>query len=112
MLLNLIHKLNCFEKFYLFIKLAGDDDLHDKIILPKLQSASEGLGVNLIETYEDDIKSLPDVKSDLINLSKQNLLYLMTKMKNCQKILGQSTSTLRNLENETVHWYITHKNTF
>ena len=68
-----MHKLNCFEKFYIFVKLAGDDNLYDKILIPKLQSASEELGGNLVGAYDDDIESLPDVKSALMDSSKQNL---------------------------------------
>ena len=54
-LLNLIHKLCCFEKYYFFVKLAGDDDLYDKILIPELQRASENVGVNL-GAYADDLE--------------------------------------------------------
>ena len=72
-LLNLIQKLCCFEKYYFFVKLAGDDDLYDKILIPELQRASEEVGVNLIGAYADDLESLPDLKSKLIDSKKQNL---------------------------------------
>ena len=48
MLLNLIQKLNCFEKYYLYVKLAGDDALYDQILIPKLTTLAEKLGIDLL----------------------------------------------------------------
>ena len=47
--------------------------MYDKILIPELQRASEEVGVNLIGAYADDLESLPDLKSDLIDSSRQNL---------------------------------------
>ena len=71
-LLNLIHNLCCFEKYYLYVKLAGDDPLYDEILFSELQRASTTVCADLIGAYSDDIESLPDVKSDQIDSSKQN----------------------------------------
>ena len=40
-LLNLIDKLNCFDRFYLFVKLMGNDPLYDEVLVPKLQAAED-----------------------------------------------------------------------
>ena len=69
-LINLISKLCCFEKFYLFVKLAEDDQLYDNILIPKLE---EIIGCKLLEKYSDTLDDLPDVKSDEIDSTKQNL---------------------------------------
>ena len=54
MLLNLMHKLCCFEKYYLYVILAGDDKLYDKILIPELEWASEEVGVDFIGACSGD----------------------------------------------------------
>ena len=73
LLLNLINNLNCFEKYYLFVKLAGDDPLYEEVLVPKLQEAGAGLQYTILEKYTDDISELPDIRSDEINSDCQNL---------------------------------------
>ena len=47
-LLNLINNLNCFERYYLFVKLAGDDPLYDHILIPKLEAVQAKMKVPIL----------------------------------------------------------------
>ena len=58
----------------LFVKLAGDDDLDDRILIPRLIAASEELGISLIGAYSYDVELLSEVKNDFIDSSKRNVL--------------------------------------
>ena len=60
-LLNLIDRLNCFERFYLFVKLTCDDPLYDEVLVPKLQAVEEKHGTQILMEYSCDVDDLPDV---------------------------------------------------
>ena len=89
-LLNLTSKLNCFEKYYVFVKLAGDDPLYDNVLIPKIQEAEQTLNCEILMEYSDDLDDLPDIKSDAIDSSCQNIFifddFLDKSSKNLKKI--------------------------
>ena len=62
LLLNLVNILNCFEKYHLFVKPAGDDPLYEKVLVPKLKETRDGLGYKILEQYKDHISELPEIK--------------------------------------------------
>ena len=73
-LLNLIDKLNCFERFYLFVKLLGNDPLYDQVLVPKLQEVEEKHGTPILMEYSCDLDDLPEVTSGDIDADYQNLV--------------------------------------
>lgn len=86
-LLNLINLLNCFEKYYLFVKLAGDDPLYDNVLIPILEKS----GFDIIKKYTDEIDELPDIKDDEIDSDRQNLFVF-------DDMLDESSKDLKKIE--------------
>ena len=72
-LLNLIDKLNNMERFYLFVKLMGDDPLYDEVLVRKLQDAEQKHGIPILMQYSCDLEDLPDVRGDEVDSRFQNL---------------------------------------
>ena len=54
-LLNLIDKLNCFERLYLFVKLMCSDPLYDEVLVPRLQCVESKHGVPVLMQYSCDL---------------------------------------------------------
>lgn len=75
-MLNMIDKLNCFERFYFFVKLMGDDPLYDQILIPKLKQAEEKHDIPILMEYSCDLDDLPDVTavSEGVDSNYQNLI--------------------------------------
>ena len=71
--LNLIDKLNCFERFYLFVKMMGSDPLYDEVLVPKLRAVEARRDIQILMEYSCDLDSLPNITSEEINISYQNL---------------------------------------
>ena len=70
-LLNLINNLNCFDRYYIFAKLMGNDPLYDEVLIPKLQAVEDKFGCQLLMAYTNTLDDLPDMED--IDSSYQNI---------------------------------------
>ena len=93
-LLNLIDKLNCFERFYLFVKLMGNDPLYDEVLVPRLQIVEEKYNTPVLLEYSCDLDDLPDVSDNPeeggIDSNYQNLVVF-------DDMLDESNKTLKKI---------------
>ena len=94
-LLNLINKLNCHENFYLFVKLIGDDPLYDEVLVKRIRETESKCNADILMKYSDCLEDLPNVISDEIDSSFQNIFVfddmLDEDAKNLKKIKSYFT---------------------
>ena len=62
-LLNLISKLNCWDRYYLYVKLMGDDPLYDEVLVPKLQAVGKKHTTDILMEYSATLDDLPAVET-------------------------------------------------
>ena len=77
-LLNLISKLNCWDRYYLYVKLMGDDPLYDEVLVPKLQAVERRHDTDILMVYSATLDDLPDIETPAteggINSDYQNFI--------------------------------------
>src|SRR5438132_6704244 len=73
--LNIIEKCNNFERFYLFVKLLGDDPLYDDLLIPKLREIERRCKIPILIIESNTLDDLPSISDkEMIDPSYQNLI--------------------------------------
>ena len=105
LVLNIIDKCNNFDKYYLFCKMLGNDPLYDNLLIPKLEHLERKYNTSILVIKSNSLDDLPDVNSDMIDPTYQNLIifddmidedkkslkkveqyFIMMRKKNCSMI--------------------------
>lgn len=70
-LLNLINHMNCFHKYYLFVKMQGNDPLYDSVLVPQLYNCETKNNFQVLMDYSNTLDDLPEIED--IDPNYQNL---------------------------------------
>jgi GTPase SAR1 family protein len=70
-LLNLLNHMNCFDKYYLYVKMLGNDPLYDDVLVPNILRCEEKHKTEILMAYKNDLDELPDL--DEIDANRQNV---------------------------------------
>ena len=86
-LLNLINHMNCFEKYYLFIRMLGNDPLYDQVLKPRLEGCGVKHSVQVLMEYSNTLDDLPDIEE--VDSNHQNLFVFDDMMDEKSKDLSK-----------------------
>lgn len=61
-LLNLLDHMNCFDKYYLYVRMLGNDPLYDEFLVPNIIKCEEKHRKNILMAYKNDLDELPEIE--------------------------------------------------
>ena len=74
LLLNIIMRMKCFDRYYLFVKMFDTDPLYRDVLTPILKNDEKRSGCQVLMITSNTLDDLPDVNDEIIDSTCQNII--------------------------------------